>query len=113
MNVTDISTAECYRWGSGSEGWHLLKREDLSVIEERVPPGDNEQRHFHRRSRQFFYIIRGAAVLEIDGKRVELREGQGLELPPGVAHQFRNESNAEVVFLVVSAPMSHGDRVNI
>ncbi|MEW5862690.1 MAG: cupin domain-containing protein [Pseudomonadota bacterium] len=113
MNATDISTAEHYRWGSGSEGWHLLKREDLSIIEERVPPGDKEQRHFHQRSRQFFYIIRGAAVIEIDGKRVHLRECQGVEIPPGVPHQFRNESNAEVVFLVVSAPMSHDDRVNV
>ena len=113
MNVKDISACEHYLWGNGSEGWHLLKREDLSVIEERVPPGDNEQRHFHSRSRQFFYIIRGAAVIEIDGKRIELRERQGVEIPPGVAHQFRNESSAEVVFLVISAPMSHGDRVNV
>lgn len=113
MKAIDISTGEHYRWGEGSEGWHLLKREDLSVIEERVPPGDKEQRHYHSRSRQFFYIIRGEAVIEIDGKRVELRERQGAEVPPGAAHQFRNESNAEVVFLVVSAPMSHGDRVNV
>ncbi len=49
--------------------------------------------------------------MEIDGRRVELRERQGLEVPPGVPHQFRNESDAEVVFLVVSAPMAHGDRI--
>ena len=113
MTVTDISTGEHYQWGNGSEGWHLLKREDLSVIEERVPPGDKEQRHFHNRARQFFYILKGTAMIEVDGKRRELRERQGLEIPPGVAHQFRNESNAEVVFLVVSVPMSHGDRVNV
>lgn len=113
MTVKDISTGEHYRWGNGSEGWHLLKREDLSVIEERVPPGDRERQHYHNRSRQFFYIIRGSAVVEMDGERHELRERQGIEVPPGVAHQFINESDAEVVFLVVSAPISHGDRVNV
>ncbi len=44
MSVKDTSTGEHYRWGDGSEGWHLLKREDLSVIEERVPPGDRGRR---------------------------------------------------------------------
>jgi mannose-6-phosphate isomerase-like protein (cupin superfamily) len=113
MTVKDISTGEQYRWGNGSEGWHLLRREDLSIIEEHVPPGDREQRHYHNRSRQFFYILSGTAVIELDGKRHVLRERQGIEVPPGVAHQFRNESAAEVVFLVVSAPMSHDDRVNV
>lgn len=113
MGVTDTSTGEHYRWGSGSEGWHLLKRAELSVIEERVPPGDRERRHFHNRARQFFYILKGSAVLEVDGTRHQLGERQGLEISPGVAHQFMNESNAEVVLLVISAPMSHGDRENL
>ncbi len=47
MTVKDIASAEHYCWGNGSEGWHLLQRDDLSIIEERVPPGDREQRHFH------------------------------------------------------------------
>jgi mannose-6-phosphate isomerase-like protein (cupin superfamily) len=33
-----------------------------------------------------------------------------LHIPPGVAHQVRNESAADVRFLVISAPRSHGDR---
>jgi mannose-6-phosphate isomerase-like protein (cupin superfamily) len=113
MAVTDISTGEHYRWGNASEGWHLLKRDDLSVIEERVPPGDREQRHYHNLARQYFYILHGIAVIEMGGERHELRERQGVEIPPGTAHRFCNESDAEVVFLVISAPKSHGDRVNL
>lgn len=111
--VSEIATAEHYRWGAASEGWHLLRRADLSVIQERVPPGDRERRHFHHRARQFFYILRGEATLEIDGVRHPLREGQGIEVPPGVPHCFANASAAEVIFLVVSAPPSHGDRVEV
>jgi mannose-6-phosphate isomerase-like protein (cupin superfamily) len=40
-----------------------------------------------------------------------LAAGQGLEVPPGIPHRFRNVAEAEVVFLVISAPKSHGDRV--
>lgn len=112
MKAVDVSRGEHYRWGDRSEGWHLLKCSDLSVIEERVPPGDMEQRHLHNRARQFFYVLRGEAVIEIDGLRIGLRERQGIEVPPGTAHQFRNESSADVFVLVISAPMSHGDRVN-
>jgi mannose-6-phosphate isomerase-like protein (cupin superfamily) len=42
-----------------------------------------------------------------------LQAGQGIEAPPKTPHQFRNESNAEVVFLVISAPKAHGDRVEM
>lgn len=111
--VIDINSGERYQWGTGSEGWHLLNRADLSVIQERVPPGDGERRHFHSSARQFFYILQGEAVLEIDGVRHELNSGQGIEVPPGLPHQFTNESAGAVTFLVVSCPRSHGDRTNI
>lgn len=111
MNKVDASQAEHYTWGEGCDGWHLLKQADLSVIEERVPPGAQEQRHYHNIARQFFYVLQGEAVLEVAGDRVVLQKHQGIEVPPGLPHQFRNESNQDVVFLVVSAPKAHGDRV--
>ena len=55
-------------------------------------------------------MLEGAAVIELEGRRIALAAGQGLEVPPGAAHQFRNESAADVHFLVVSHPPSHGDR---
>lgn len=108
--VVDAASGEHYRWGAASEGWHLLDRADLSVIRERVPPGDRERRHFHSAARQFFYVLEGEAVLEVAGTRFALRSGQGFEVPPGAPHQFLNESARPVTFLVVSAPRAHGDR---
>jgi mannose-6-phosphate isomerase-like protein (cupin superfamily) len=113
MRVIDSNSGERYLWGAASEGWHLLSRADLSVIQERVPPGDRERRHLHSRARQFFYVLEGEAVVEVDGVRFQLKSGQGLEVPPGAHHQFINESAAPVTFLVVSAPHSHGDRTNV
>lgn len=107
----DIQTAEHYQWGNACDGWHFLKRDDASVILERVPPGESEVRHYHNHSRQFFFILEGQATLEVEGKAVKLNPQQGLEIAPRVAHQFRNESSQEVRFLVVSVPKSHGDRV--
>jgi len=108
-----IENAEHYRWGEVCDGWHLLKLDGFSVIRERVPPGGAEKRHRHRHARQFFYVLDGAAAIEIDGVRHELAAGQGLHVPPGAAHRFRNESNADVHVLVVSVPKSHGDREDV
>lgn len=111
MQTVSIASAARYTWGDGCDGWHLLRGEDLSVIEERMPPGTCEQRHLHRHARQFFYLLQGEAVLELDGVRHVLTPGLGLHVPPGVAHQMRNDSPADARFLVVSSPRSHGDRI--
>ena len=111
MESVDVSIAKHYQWGEGCHGWHLLQRDDFSVIEECVPPGQNEQRHFHNKARQFFYILDGEATFEIEGRTLTLQAHQGIEIPAKVAHQFRNESSAVVKFLVISVPKAHGDRV--
>lgn len=108
--VVDSGSAEHYTWGSGCDGWHLLAGDDLSVIEESMPPGATEQRHRHGRSRQFFYVLAGRATLELDGVEHRLEPRQGLHVPPGAAHQMRNDGEQPLRFLVVSAPRSHGDR---
>jgi len=106
-----VATAGHYTWGAACDGWYLLEQQRVSVIQERVPAGESEVTHHHAASFQFFYILHGEAAMVIKGERVPLREGQGLEVPPGVPHQFRNDSDGEVSFLVISAPPSHGDRV--
>ena len=110
--MTAVSTANAahYVWGQQCDGWHLLAGDDLSVIEERMPPGTTEVRHRHARSRQFFYVLEGEATLELDGIEHRLGARQGLHVPPGAAHRMRNDSPAELRFLVVSSPRSHGDR---
>lgn len=99
-----------YAWGGDNDGWHLVQRGDLSVIAERVPPGGRERRHRHAVARQFFYILSGRACIELAGKEVALAAGQGLEVPPGLPHQFMNPYDEDVHFLVVSQPTTRGDR---
>jgi mannose-6-phosphate isomerase-like protein (cupin superfamily) len=110
--VVSIENAEHYVWGEVCDGWHLLKRDDMSVIQERVPPGAAEVMHHHTKARQFFYILKGEGTMVFEGRQVLLREREGLEIPPQIRHQFRNQSNSEVHFLVISVPTTRGDRVN-
>lgn len=108
-----IQNAEHYIWGEICDGWHLLKRDDMSVIQERVPAGGAEVMHYHNISRQFFYILEGQGTMVLEEQTVVLEKGQGIEIAPEVKHQFKNQSNADVDFLVVSVPTTRGDRVNL
>lgn len=106
-----VHSAQHYIWGGKCDGWHLLRTAELSVIQERVPPGGRETRHAHLRARQFFFVLEGEAVLEVEGQRHILGAQTGLEVMPGAAHQFRNESAADVSFLVISQPPAQTDRL--
>lgn len=111
MKTIDTTNAEHYVWGSGCDGWHLLKRDDVSIIFERVSPGQAEVKHYHNASRQFFFILEGVGSFEFDNETVQLNKHQGIEIAPHIAHKFRNDSASDVQFIVVSFPKSHGDRV--
>ncbi len=109
--IVNTQNAERYVWGANCDGWHLVKQADLSVIEERMPPGTSEVRHYHVHSRQFFYALTGELTLEIEHHQYSVKPGDGIEVRPGQQHQAINRSQAEVRMLVVSQPPSHGDRV--
>ena len=109
--MISINNAEHYIWGGICDGWHLLKREDVSIIEERVPAGGAETMHYHEKARQFFYVLEGEGVMGLEDHEVILRKGQGFEIAPMVKHQFKNTSQTDVYFLVISVPSTRGDRV--
>ena len=91
--VISMENSEHYIWGEICDGWHLLKREDLSIIQERVPAGGAEVTHYHQTARQFFYILEGEGTMVLETVRIVLKKGEGMEIPPQVRHQFRNQSN--------------------
>ena len=111
--AVSMENAEHYMWGEISDGWHLLKRDDMSVIQERVPAGGAEVMHYHTTARQFFYILDGQGTLVFEENTVILEKGQVIEIEPLVKHKFMNQSTVDVIFLVISVPSTRGDRVNI
>ena len=112
--IISTATAEHYKWGGPAgtdcDGWFLVQSPELNVIEELMPPGTAEMRHFHRKTRQFFYVLAGELTLEVEHHDFVLSAGQGLEVAPGQAHQAKNRSAGDARILVTSQPPSHGDR---
>jgi mannose-6-phosphate isomerase-like protein (cupin superfamily) len=112
MLTRPISTANAdhYSWGGQCDGWHLVRAQAFSVIEERMPSGTSETKHWHARSRQFFYVLSGTMTMAVEGVDQHLPAGHGIEIKQGLAHQVRNESPEDLRFLVISSPPHQGDR---
>jgi len=113
LSISDKNNSEKYSWGDGCLGWRLMNCEDLSVIEEEVPAGKFERRHYHIEGRQFFYILSGHAVMEVEGVEYKISTGQGVAIEPGKKHQFKNVYDEPVKFIVVTAPKKAGDRIDL
>jgi len=111
--MISTETAEHYIWGEACDGWHLLKRDDMSVIQERVPAGCAEVMHYPERARQFFYIPEGTGTMIIEDSEIVLENGKGMEIETMIKHQFKSNSQVDVHFLMVSVPSTRGDRVNL
>jgi mannose-6-phosphate isomerase-like protein (cupin superfamily) len=111
--IRNIDTAEHYGWGQSCDGWRLLDRPELSVIQERIPPAAGEVKHYHARARQLFYVLAGTLEIQLGEQLFDLSAGDSLEVPPGDTHLVRNRGNVDATFLVVSSPTTRGDRINL
>jgi mannose-6-phosphate isomerase-like protein (cupin superfamily) len=111
--VISINNSEHYHWGNNCDGWHLLKSDNLSVIQERMPPATEELPHYHVLAQQVFYILSGTATFVLDDNLIVAEANQSVIIPRGVKHSIKNLSNFDLHFLVISEPKAHGDRVNI
>jgi mannose-6-phosphate isomerase-like protein (cupin superfamily) len=109
----DKESSEHYTWGQHCDGWHLLKTESLSVIQELMPPNTEEVLHFHRKAQQFFFILSGHATFEVEGEIVEVKSNEGFYIKPNTKHKIKNNGAHDLHFLVISEPKAHGDRTNI
>lgn len=111
--VISTRNAAHYIWGDNCDGWHLLKTESLSVIQEKMPAGTFEQLHYHNRAQQLFYILSGVATFEIEEKIIVVKANESIAIPAGARHFIRNKTSENLNFIVISQPDSHGDRINI
>lgn len=110
--IKNTNNVEHYRWGNNCDGWILSDGSDLLVIEERMPPQTAEQRHYHTKSKQVFYVLSGTLTMELDNMLHRITARNSIEIQPNLPHQARNESDQDVMFLVISSPTSRGDRLS-
>lgn len=60
-----------------------------------------------------FYVLDGKLQIEMADDTALLGKGDSLEVPPTIHHRVWNPFEENTVFLVISAPSTTGDRVNL
>lgn len=82
--------------------------QNQSLAEAALPAGARTQRHYHRASEEFYFILEGAGEMEIDGETCGVGPGDAILIPPGAWHTI--SATAALRFLCCCAPpYSHDD----
>jgi mannose-6-phosphate isomerase-like protein (cupin superfamily) len=102
-----------YQWGEHCDGWNLVDEKTISVKLERMPPHTSEQKHIHQYAQQFFYILKGEAVFEIQQERICVKKEQGIHIEAGATHRIINEGPEDLEFILSSQPSTTNDRIAI
>jgi len=69
-----------------------------------VPPGGGPPPHVHSREEEGFYVLDGEITITVGGKRVVAAAGTFANLPVGMPHSLKNESDRPARVLVSVAP---------
>jgi mannose-6-phosphate isomerase-like protein (cupin superfamily) len=76
--------------------------QNQSLAEARVPAGTATERHYHKLSEEFYFILEGTGTMEVDGKLRTVAPGDAILIAPGAWHQIT--ANSDLVFLCCCAP---------
>lgn len=113
MEIRSLAAAAPFTTKDGSIIRSLLDRANApvanqSLAEARIPVGSATQRHYHKLSEEFYYLLSGAGEMEIDGEVRLVGPGDAILIPAGAWHTIRAES--EITMLCCCAPpYAHDD----
>lgn len=113
MIVQSLSSQKPFVTKDGSMIRSILDRtnapvEHQSLAEASLPLGAQTERHFHKVTEEFYFILEGSGHMEVDGVERDVSHGDCILIPPGAFHQIR--STGELRFLCCcSPPYSHDD----
>jgi mannose-6-phosphate isomerase-like protein (cupin superfamily) len=110
------------------QGYHLIKPEDLfwrpsnlmripnaDFLERtgsenlaarlwRLPPKSASTLHKHIRQEEFYFVLEGTGRIRVGEETLTVRKYGGVLVGPGELRQVFNDTDAEVLWLVIGAP---------
>lgn len=79
-----------------------------SLAEATLPAGCATQRHYHKLSEEFYYILQGRGLMEIDGEEREVGVGDAILIAAGAWHQIRAREDLQLL-CCCAPPYAHED----
>jgi quercetin dioxygenase-like cupin family protein len=69
-----------------------------------APPMSGPPLHVHSREDEWFYVLSGELVFEVDGTRHVVREGGSIYLRRGMTHRYQNFTDRDARLLIAVTP---------
>ncbi len=93
-----------------TEAWfnQTLCRVNDSVVRVGILQGEFHW-HKHDTEDEFFYVVDGRFLIDLEGRSVELRPGQGFLVPRGVLHRTRAPQRSVVLMIEPATVKPTGD----
>ena len=113
MTINPLSAQPPFTTKDGSTIRSILDRtnapvEMQSLAEASLPAGCATQRHFHKTSEEFYFILEGRGLMEINGEIREVGSGDAILIPRHAWHQITAQEPLR--FLCCCAPpYAHDD----
>lgn len=103
IDVSSLTQAVTDQWYNQT----LCKVND-SVIRLGVMQGEYHW-HKHDNDDEFFFVLSGRFVIDLEGRSVELRPNQGFTVPKGVVHRTRAPEKSVILMVETAAIVPTGD----
>ena len=95
---------------SCTDRWYnqTLCRVNDSVVRLGVVEGEYHW-HKHEDEDEFFYVVEGKFIIDLEGRTVELAQGQGFVIPKGVMHRPRSHKRSVILMVEGAGIVPTGD----
>ena len=103
MNPKDIDRSRPGDRGDRPWGYYLVLHEEerLKVKRFLVRPGKRLSLQRHRHRAEHWHLVRGEAIVTLDGKGIRMVAGHSLDIPQGAVHRIENVGREDVVVIEV------------
>jgi mannose-6-phosphate isomerase-like protein (cupin superfamily) len=93
MEIRNREAQSPFTTKDGSTIRSLLDRSNAPVVrqslaEATLPAGTATDRHYHQLSEEFYYLLEGRGLMEIDGQEREVGPGDAILIPAGAWHRI-------------------------
>ena len=113
MIVLNVSSQKPFTTKDGSQIRSILDRTNApvrnqSLAEASIPAGSATDRHYHKKSEEFYFLLEGEGAMEVDGESRPVGPGDAILIPAGAWHQI-TASTALRFLCCCAPPYSHDD----
>lgn len=71
----------------------------------KLAPNQKQNQISNHPGEEFYYVLKGAALFQVDGKEYFVREGDSIHYPSEVPHAWENPLNEETIILSILTPV--------